>query len=137
MTSPYVSSAIKNILLYVPGTVFKETVNTRPEDMPSGAIWTSLENDFSKTTRITLGSPATFREEGNVNVLVQVRAGTGTVAIYSAVELIRRSLFGYYDAKLAIDEVDSGTDHIPDDGVFFQVRIPVPYKYDFVFPPSP
>lgn len=109
-----------------------ETVNSRPVQTPKAdSEWMTAEYDYSGIDRITIGSPALYREQGTVTVVGMVPSGSGLDRAMELAERIRDLFWGYYTESIRIDEVGSGVVYKPDSGNFFLIRVPVPYVFDF------
>jgi hypothetical protein len=104
-------------------------LNTRPPGLPN--VHVSIERDYSSVDRVTLGRPAQFRETGSITVVVNVRAGIGDYDASILSEKIRNLFHNYYLEHFRVTVVGSAAVFDPDDGNFFQTKIPVQYEFDF------
>lgn len=112
---------------------FRDTLNQRPSTIPD--TFTSLERDQSTVKRITIGTPAMFREDGVLCVIVHTRAGLGDASAQTAAEEVRDAFHNYFVGQLQILEVHSPRPETDDaEGNFFRVRVPVQYQFDFFKP---
>lgn len=106
-----------------------ETLNVRAPSMPDKFV--TLERDYSTTSRITLGVPTQFREEGIVNIVVHVRSGIGADAADILAEQVRDLFHNFSVGYLQVLTVGSAVFVNPDDGNFFELKVPVDYIFDF------
>jgi len=118
-------------LLETASIPFIQTVNTRV----AGALpaeWTTLEFENTRTERITIGQTnILYRETGTFNVVIHVRSGIGLSRANILASEIGVLFRDYAVGYLRVVSVQSGTIFQPDEGNFFQVRVPVDYQFDF------
>jgi len=106
-----------------------ETINVRPNLPP---VYVSIERDYSAVERITLSMPLTqFREYGSLSIVVTTPAGVGTTDAEVLAEKIRDAFHNYAAGFLHIESVGSAAVVEPDDGNYFQMKVPVQYQFDF------
>ena len=112
-------------------TPYVKTLNKRPPSLPQ--TYTSLERDFAVVERVTIGgSPnSQFRETGTLTVVVNVRSGVGVDQADTVAEEVRNLFHNFSTGHLQVMKVDSPVVFDPDDGSYFQLRIPVQYQFDF------
>ena len=132
MSDPIVTTIFKTRLGSLADVPCIDVLNVRPATLPD--VFTSVERDHSTTSRITLGTPTQFREEGVINVVVHVRAGQGSAAAEALTEQVRDLFHNYSVGNLQVYTVDSGVVISPDDGNFFELKVPVGYMFDFFKP---
>lgn len=128
MSDPAVVAIIRARLETL-STPFVQTLNARPTSLPN--VYTSIDRDYCEVSRVTLGSPAMFREIGSISPVAHVRSGTGYDSLDTlAIEI--RDLFHNYDLlHFRVTTVGSPITFEPDEGNFLQMRIPVFYQFDF------
>ena len=131
MSDPVVINAFKAILATT-GAPFVDTLNVRPATLPN--TFSTLERDHAEVARITIGTPAQFRESGVLQIVVHVRAGLGDGPAQMLAEQIRDAFHDYAAGNLFVLAVGSATVFEPDDGNFFEMKVPVHYQYDFFKP---
>lgn len=131
MSDPIVVAAFKAVLATT-SAPYVETLNVRPASLPN--TFSTLERDHSEVLRITIGTPTQFRETGVLQVVVHVRAGLGDDSAQTLAEEIRDAFHNYAVGYLSVLEVSSATIFAPDDGNFFEVKIPISYMFDFFKP---
>lgn len=133
MAQPSVIAEIETVL-EAAAIPYLDTINTRPTAINPTLTpeWTTLELDISNVDRISLGrTGARFREEGSVTIVVNTRSGEGKQRGYELSEEIRSLFWEYSSGFLRIIRVSSGVIYQPEDGNWFQVRIPIDYQFDF------
>lgn len=109
-----------------------ETLNIRPSSAPDKFI--TLERDHSYTSRITLGVPTQFREMGIISIVVHVRSGIGADAADILAEQVCDLFHNFSVGYLQVLTVGSAVFVNPDDGNFFELKVPVDYMFDFFKP---
>ena len=132
MADPAVVALVKARLADVPAMPplpILETLNVRPTALPDAFL--TIEHDHSETTRITLGIPTQFREDGALNILVHVRAGIGDTDAFTIAELVRSIFHNYMVGHFRVLQAKSAVITQPDDGNFFEAKVPLDYQYDF------
>lgn len=72
-----------------------------------------------------------YRERGLLHVNVNVRSGIGDTSARTLAETVRDLFHNYAVGHLRVESVDSAYAVNPDDGNFFQIKVPVHYQYDF------
>lgn len=131
MSDPVVIALVKSRLeaiLAVDEPVL-ETINARPRLTPK---FVSIERDYSAVDRVTLSSPLTqFRETGTISIVVNVQSGTGTAVAEELAERVRDAFHNYASGQFQVMTVGSAVVFEPDDGNYFQMKVPVQYMFDF------
>jgi hypothetical protein len=128
---PAVSVIAKARLQTLVGITFFDTFNTRAT---LATPYTSIEQDYSTTQRITLGQPARYRELGSFVVVIGVQSGLGLTQATTISEQVRNLFFEYISGLFSVLSVGSIIAVAPDDGNYFQVKVPVEYQFDFFKP---
>lgn len=128
MADPVVTDAFASRLGTL-STPYVDTLNARPATLPN--IYTSIEVENSVVDRITIGSPAMFRESGTIAVKVNVRSGGGDSSAETLAETVRDLFHNYAVGHFRVETVGSAVPLSPDEGNYFQLRVPVVYQYDF------
>lgn len=131
MSDPFVVAAFK-VVLSTTSAPFVDTLNTRPASLPE--TFSTLERDHAEVSRVTLGTPAMFREVGVLQIVVHVRSGIGDSAAQVLAEEVRDAFHNYALGYLQVQEVASAVVFAPDDGNYFELKIPVTYLFDFFKP---
>lgn len=132
MSDPVVIDIFRNRLSTLPSSPmvpYIDTLNVRPASLPDTFI--GLERDISSVARVNIGRPAQFREIGTLLVVVSVRAGAGIEAAADISEMVRDAFHDYALLHFQVLVVDSATPVAPDDGSYFQFKVPVQYQFDF------
>jgi hypothetical protein len=136
MSDPVVVAAFE-ARLALASEDYVDTLNVRPATLPD--LHTTLERDFASLEALTIGRPTFWRETGTLTVVCAARAGTGTTDVEALAEEVR-DLFHNYDlyagsggAATYLRVLTAGSPAVldPDDGSFFQLRVPVQYQFDF------
>ena len=130
MSDPLVVAVFEaRLALLAPGVPYLRTLNIRPPDLPDAYV--SLERDYATVDRITIGVPTLFREQGSLSVVVNTRAGTGVTPGDTIAEQVRALFHNFNQDHLHVQTVGSAVVFDPDDGSFFQLKVPVQYQFDF------
>lgn len=131
MSDPLVIAAFEVLLTAAP-IPYVDTLNLRPATLPDQYV--SLERDHSTVIRVTLGLPAMFRENGVLSILVSVRSGYGSTSAGGLAEQVRDLFHDCTVGHFRVLSVGSAFVISPDDGNYFQLKIPVEYEFDFFKP---
>lgn len=111
---------------------YLDTLNTRPTP-PLPERFTSLERDFAAVDCVAIGGAGNrqFRETGTLTVVVTVRSGTGASEAETISERVRELFHAFEQTHIHVTSVGSATVFDPDDGSYFQLKVPVNYFFDF------
>jgi hypothetical protein len=121
-------------LLASEGYAFFESVNlaSSTKDLPSR--WYTLDFVPSDDARMSLGSPALFRESGLVTVAVYSEHNVEDADAVAAAEIIRAQMCNWFDASghIRVTEAQPPADLDGGDfrGAFYGITVDLRYNYD-------
>ncbi len=144
MSSSVVRAWFRSRVDDTPGVVgcpFFDTLNKIPskKDLSDVDVWCTLEFAGATEERITLGEPATFLENGQVNILVLGKSGRGDAVVLEYAEKLR-DLFvrvhtgipnGSGTGYVHIDAADPPNTDATESGDWFLASVSCAYTFEF------
>jgi len=125
------------IVTRVPSYPYFDTINKTPnhENLPD--LWLTMEFANSSEQRISLGSPACWREFGEVTIIVLGKSGKGDVPVLTAAEVVKTAFenvhlmipVGAGQGKLVFDADVPNTD-ATENGNWFLASVSCSYTFD-------
>jgi hypothetical protein len=107
-------------------------VNDDPDHDSIEDLWATAEYVAFNEERISLGSPACWRESGTITIVISGISGDGDAALLVASNNIRNAYRGWDVDKISVIKVDppQATPSFSD-GNWYSMEINLTYDYDY------
>jgi hypothetical protein len=113
-----------------------ETINRDPNPNGLPTVWATVLFAMTTEERVSLGSPACWREVGEILVICICRSGEGDAPAVDAAEQVRAGFRDWSDATGALQIIDTAppvdTEFGDSRGRWYAVEVPLGYRYDRV-----
>ena len=120
----------------LPGLALIETINRDPSPGGLPTVWATVLFAMTAEERVSLGSPACYRETGEILVTCICRSGDGDLPAVDAAESVRSAFHDWHDPTGLLAIIDTSpppdTEYGDSRGRWYAVEVPLGYRYDRV-----